>query len=704
MAKDAVIYLRVSTEEQDYNRQLEDLRSFAKKENYAIIKTFSDKMSGLKDERYREGLSEMKEYLIQNDIKTVLVWEISRLGRKQSTLNLLIEFFEEHKINVYFYSQNIWLLDNGKISFSAGLMLNVIGYYAGYELKLMKDRMISAKKINVSLGKVVSGTTRFGYKADENKMIVPDTDIIPELGKSKADIVLELFKTYETGVSTNELRRICMAKGYPKHLLVNSNIVRILRNEDYKGGRQVKLGFRPVPKLVEPWLWDKCAELRKQNNTKIDKSYKYVNLLKDVLICSVCGSKCTTLIRKGYICTKNIHTQKQCYGTSCECLAFSERALNGIIWTYSQPFISDLKNKEAQEAQEQQTNAKIKAIELEIEQYAKVFSILNKELDKTKVMFKADTIDKDEFLREAKRINTDKDQNQKKIDKLNSEIALLKRQINQKIKIKELLSSYKEIIDIHQIKTLINAVIEEVKIYTITRFDKIVRVQRKDGVIDYLYYYSQLKKEFYFHINQSVIFFDKEKKQLYFKNTVSTKLLYLLYGITIKDNIVPLDLIRDTAKTNNSLGISSVVTVVPYNRLDVRNMNKTTNLTKFKHQYILKTENSSKLGVVALLPYKLKSMIETVFTQITKQYPDIQANTLYNFIEKTFGNEKRLTECDPEELEVILKKTIMFAKKELCITIPELDNISEEDKEPSEPYEGAYYTQWISWAETCNQK
>lgn len=44
--EDIIVYLRVSTEEQDYNRQLIDLENWASG-RFNIIKVFAEKLSGL---------------------------------------------------------------------------------------------------------------------------------------------------------------------------------------------------------------------------------------------------------------------------------------------------------------------------------------------------------------------------------------------------------------------------------------------------------------------------------------------------------------------------------------------------------------------------------------------------------------------------------------------------------------------------------
>ena len=74
--KDIVAYLRVSTEAQDFERQRVDIDNLCRINEWKLNNTFTDKLSGFVEER--EGLSELKEYLITNNIKNVIVWELSR--------------------------------------------------------------------------------------------------------------------------------------------------------------------------------------------------------------------------------------------------------------------------------------------------------------------------------------------------------------------------------------------------------------------------------------------------------------------------------------------------------------------------------------------------------------------------------------------------------------------------------------------------
>ena len=51
----AVIYARVSTNTQDYERQLDELRSYAARMGYEVVREFSEKISGAKkvEEHYQ---------------------------------------------------------------------------------------------------------------------------------------------------------------------------------------------------------------------------------------------------------------------------------------------------------------------------------------------------------------------------------------------------------------------------------------------------------------------------------------------------------------------------------------------------------------------------------------------------------------------------------------------------------------------------
>ena len=62
MAK-VVIYARVSTQGQDYERQLAELREYARKMGYEVVMEFCEKVSGAKTVAERQALTELLSFV-----------------------------------------------------------------------------------------------------------------------------------------------------------------------------------------------------------------------------------------------------------------------------------------------------------------------------------------------------------------------------------------------------------------------------------------------------------------------------------------------------------------------------------------------------------------------------------------------------------------------------------------------------------------
>ncbi len=90
-----VIYARVSTSTQDYNHQLKSLRDFAKKNNYEVVKEFKEKISGAKKIHDRMALTELMDFVRENRVEKVLIFECSRLSRRPSDFLNIIEDLNE---------------------------------------------------------------------------------------------------------------------------------------------------------------------------------------------------------------------------------------------------------------------------------------------------------------------------------------------------------------------------------------------------------------------------------------------------------------------------------------------------------------------------------------------------------------------------------------------------------------------------------
>ena len=67
-----VIYARVSTQGQDYERQLAELREYARKMEYEVVMEFCEKVSGAKTVAERQTLTELLSFVEGNNMFNLL--------------------------------------------------------------------------------------------------------------------------------------------------------------------------------------------------------------------------------------------------------------------------------------------------------------------------------------------------------------------------------------------------------------------------------------------------------------------------------------------------------------------------------------------------------------------------------------------------------------------------------------------------------
>ena len=93
---DAVIYARVSTTEQDTERQVNELKEHAKVLKLNVVEVFTEKISGTIKQKNRPTFSALQHYIKEKNIKHVICHELSRIGRNlRHTVNIIYDFMEE---------------------------------------------------------------------------------------------------------------------------------------------------------------------------------------------------------------------------------------------------------------------------------------------------------------------------------------------------------------------------------------------------------------------------------------------------------------------------------------------------------------------------------------------------------------------------------------------------------------------------------
>lgn len=138
-----VIFVRVSKREQDYQRQLEDLRVVAQTQKVEIIREIAEKISGAKSNKERDGLQELLSLAQNGAINKVLVQEVSRLGRSTVEVLKVLEELTNLGISVYVQNFGIETLKNGKRNPIAQFMFTLLAEFARLERETLRERILS---------------------------------------------------------------------------------------------------------------------------------------------------------------------------------------------------------------------------------------------------------------------------------------------------------------------------------------------------------------------------------------------------------------------------------------------------------------------------------------------------------------------------------------------------------------------------------
>jgi DNA invertase Pin-like site-specific DNA recombinase len=151
--KRAALYVRVSTDKQTVQNQIEALTAIAEGRGWTIIETYSDVgISGAKGRRDRPGLDRMLNDAQHGKFNVVLAWAIDRVGRSLIDLLGTIQHLEACKVDIVFDQQNIdTTTPMGRCMFS------IAGAFAEFERSIFTQRvnagLARARKAGKILGR-----------------------------------------------------------------------------------------------------------------------------------------------------------------------------------------------------------------------------------------------------------------------------------------------------------------------------------------------------------------------------------------------------------------------------------------------------------------------------------------------------------------------------------------------------------------------
>lgn len=163
-----VIFSRVSTLAQDYQRQTDELLEYASKMGYSVERIFEEKISGAKKNEERKELMAMMSYIKSIQIEKVLTWELSRIGRNAVQVLQVVEMLNEAKVSLFIKNYNLETLNpDGTVNPLSQFMVQILNSVNEMERQTIVQRLQSGYKQHRALNKPVGRKPGVQIKTDE---------------------------------------------------------------------------------------------------------------------------------------------------------------------------------------------------------------------------------------------------------------------------------------------------------------------------------------------------------------------------------------------------------------------------------------------------------------------------------------------------------------------------------------------------------
>ena len=163
-----MILARVSTDKQDYQRQIIELTDYCSKVGWEIVKVFANKVSGAKKTEERPEILEMLSYVKEHDIKRVCCLEVSRLGRNTLEALKVIQMLNDNKVSLFIKNYNLETLNpDGTPNPVASLITTILLEVASMERKTILERVNSGR--NQYIAKCRKEGLKMGRPSDYKK-------------------------------------------------------------------------------------------------------------------------------------------------------------------------------------------------------------------------------------------------------------------------------------------------------------------------------------------------------------------------------------------------------------------------------------------------------------------------------------------------------------------------------------------------------
>ena len=363
--KRVIGYIRVSTDNQDFERQRVLIRKYCENKGYSLLRIEEDyAISGTVSNR--NGLNSILN--ITNSVADmVVVSELSRLSRQDDIFETLTQ------IHTIIRNVDLVILDEPDKVYEAGktiilsdfLMLAIKAYGAADERKKIVSRMTTGKDSKVQAFPLMLTDSNIptGFKAVPNpnyiKGATPKMLLVED--EERMQLVRDIFNYVANGLSLGKTAEKLNMLGYRtarNKPFYEQSIRTIINDSIYNGVRYWKGMKLELPvKFISNEIWNLAHKKVQENKNYSGEAQKHYNPLKGIIKCP-CGqtsmygrtSSCIT-----YRCLDRI---KMGIKSPCTNVGIKAETLIYAVW-------KDVRLRTLDETYQAKSNEKIAEIEAE---------------------------------------------------------------------------------------------------------------------------------------------------------------------------------------------------------------------------------------------------------------------------------------------------------------------------------------------------
>jgi DNA invertase Pin-like site-specific DNA recombinase len=151
MKQTVVIYARVSTDKQNHDSQLTELREYCARRKWTGVEEITDTVSGVNSSR--KGLDRLMAAVRKGKVDIVVCYKLDRLGRSLAHLAAMIAEFTAHHVALVVPEQGI---DTSGANSAARLQMNILCAVAEFEHEIIRER------VNAGIARAKARGVRFG--------------------------------------------------------------------------------------------------------------------------------------------------------------------------------------------------------------------------------------------------------------------------------------------------------------------------------------------------------------------------------------------------------------------------------------------------------------------------------------------------------------------------------------------------------------